>query len=283
MRLKEIQQIFRDELKELYPKEEIDSFFSILLEEYTGLKLFTLALSPEEQISKTKEGLFFEALSRLKIEEPIQYIIGKTYFATLELVVDNSVLIPRPETEELVKWIVNDELLLQKKELKILDIGTGSGCIAIALAKKMINATVDAIDVSKKALDIAKLNAKKNEVAINFRQLDILIANELADNYDVIVSNPPYVRSSEKTLMKKNVLDYEPHTALFITDEDPLLFYKKITALAVDNLNQGGQLFFEINQYLSNSMTNLLKEFNFKNIELRKDTFDNYRMIRGIR
>lgn len=284
MKLKEIQQIFHTELGQLFEKEEIDSFFYLLLEEYTGFKSFTLALTPDLIANKAQEGLFFAALSELKLEKPVQQILGKTFFDEMELSVNEHVLIPRSETEGLVKWIKHTFLGEQKEQpLRILDIGTGSGCIAISLAKYFVNAKIEAIDISEEALKIAKKNADKHEVAIEFIETDIFTLDKLPDTYDIIVSNPPYVKNTEKGQMKNNVLQYEPHLALFVEDDDPLLFYKKITALAVDNLVKGGMLFFEINQYLSDIMMALLKDHNFINPELQKDIYNNFRMIKAIK
>ena len=221
-------------------------------------------------------------MEELKKEVPIQYLLGKTHFYGLDFEVNENVLIPRPETEELVEWIINENKAIdKKKKVKILDIGTGSGCIAISLAKNLPNAEVYAIDVSKKALETAKRNAISNNVEIIFMLKNVLELEILKSNYDIIVSNPPYVRNLEKEEIKKNVLDYEPHLALFVEDNDALIFYRKIASLAQKNLLENGQLYFEINQYLGKEMTDLLEEMNFKNIELRKDIYDNDRMIKG--
>ncbi|WP_204336031.1 peptide chain release factor N(5)-glutamine methyltransferase [Leptobacterium flavescens] len=284
MRLKEIQQLFHKELDALFGPEETDQFFYLLLEEYCGLKAFTLALSPEHTADKETEQKFFEALSRLKTEQPIQQILGKTLFCDLEFKINKHVLIPRPETEELVKWIENEvKDRSNDNPLKILDIGTGSGCIAISLAKLLEKAEVHAMDVSADALELARENASHNKAEVTFIEADILKLEALPEKYDIIVSNPPYVRRSEEKQMKANVLKYEPHLALFVEDEDPLLFYRRITAMAVDNLMPGGCIFFEINQYLSSSMNKLLNEYGFTEIELRKDIFENDRMIRAVK
>jgi release factor glutamine methyltransferase len=196
--------------------------------------------------------------------------------------VNENVLIPRPETEELVEWIINENSITDKtKKIRILDIGTGSGCIAISLAKNLPNAEVYGIDVSKKAIETAKRNAINNNVDVTFVFLDILETDVLTCPFDIIVSNPPYVRNLEKEEIKKNVLDYEPHLALFVDDNDALVFYRKIAVLAKNSLLENGQLFFEINQYLGKEMTNLLEKMDFKNIELKKDIYDNDRMMKG--
>jgi release factor glutamine methyltransferase len=203
-----------------------------------------------------------------------------THFYGLEFEVNSAVLIPRPETEELVDWIVQkSKIKNQKSKIKILDIGTGSGCIAIALAKNLPNAQVFALDVSEKALATAKKNAEKNQVQLSFIHQSILETEDLAQEFDIIVSNPPYVRELEKHEIKNNVLDNEPHLALFVEDNDALIFYRKIAQLAQKNLKSEGQLYFEINQYLGKETLNLLLEMGFKNCELRQDIYGNDRMI----
>jgi release factor glutamine methyltransferase len=196
--------------------------------------------------------------------------------------VNENTLIPRPETEELIEWIVEESKNLkiqQPNNLNILDIGTGSGCIPISLKKELPNAEVFTIDVSEKALEMARKNAVDNEVEVNFMLKNILETDSLVEKYDVIVSNPPYVRNLEKQEIKKNVLAYEPHLALFVEDSDALLFYRKIAQLALTSLTPNGKLFFEINQYLGKETVALLENLGFKNIELRKDFVGNDRMI----
>ena len=282
MLLKEIKNIYHLELDPLFPKEEVDSFFYLVIDHYLGLERFILAMQPNLVVSKENEDPLFFALSQLKQERPIQHILGKAHFCELEFRVDENVLIPRPETEELVYWIINE---VQKgdprEEVKILDIGTGSGCIAISLAKNLPNAKVYALDISKKALQIAGENAMDNGVDIVFLEADILSLEGLKDKFDVIVSNPPYVRELEKLEMKNNVVEHEPGLALFVSDGDPLIFYKKITRFALSHLKKGGVLFFEINQYLGEEMKQLLEAENFSEIELRKDMFGNDRMLKG--
>ncbi|MEZ4802892.1 MAG: peptide chain release factor N(5)-glutamine methyltransferase [Gelidibacter sp.] len=287
MRLKDIQTIFHRELDAIYGKEEVDSFFYLLTDEFLGMQRLAFSLQPEFTITKEEEQPLFEALSRLKLEEPIQYILGKTEFFGLPFKVDKHTLIPRPETEELVDWIIS-EYRDKNEPVKILDIGTGSGCIAISLAEHLPNANIFALDVSGKALKVAKENAKSNHVDIEFIQADILKQRDwdikFQDlRFDIIVSNPPYVRNLEKTDMKSNVLNNEPSLALFVEDDNPLLFYKAITEFATNYLKNERDLFFEINQYLGKEMIQLLKSFNFKNIHLRKDIFGNDRMLKGIK
>lgn len=289
MILKDIQHIFHLELDELYGKEEVNSFFFMLTEAFYGLERFALAIDPEIVITKEQETPIFAALSELKLEKPIQHILGKAHFFGLEFSVNEHTLIPRPETEELVQWILDDFKVENntKKTIRILDIGTGSGCIPIALKKNLPNADVFAIDISKKALKVAKENAKSNEVEIQFVQADVLQLQDLNrigvnkdSGFDIIVSNPPYVRNLEKEAMRKNVLNYEPDSALFVLDDNPLVFYDKIANLAKAHLKPSGKLYFEINQYLGKEMIELLQQKQFQNIELRKDIFGVDRMTK---
>ena len=284
MRLKDLQDIFHKELDEIYGKEEVNSFFFMLINEFYNVHRIELALQPETSITKGEQELIFKALDDLKKQIPIQHILGKTEFFGIQLHVNNKVLIPRPETEELVQWIL--DVVEKRDNLKILDIGTGSGCIGIALAKNLPSAEVIALDVSKEALLVAKENAKQNNVQINFIEADILTSchTELvsaSQKFDIIVSNPPYVRQQEKQEIKNNVLDNEPHLALFVKDDDALQFYKAISQFSSNNLSEKGLLFFEINEYLGNEMIQLLEKDNFNNIELKKDMFGKNRMIKA--
>jgi release factor glutamine methyltransferase len=280
MTIKHYRNYFIQELTPLYDVGEVESFFYLILEAKHQLQRVDLALQPELAFSESELKIWSFILEQLKKEIPIQYILGVTHFYGLEFEVNSAVLIPRPETEELVDWIVQkSKIKNQKSKIKILDIGTGSGCIAIALAKNLPNAQVFALDVSEKALATAKRNAELNQVTIQFLHQSILETVDLAQEFDVIVSNPPYVRELEKQEIKKNVLDNEPHLALFVEDNDALIFYRKIAQLAQKNLNPQGQLYFEINQYLGQEMLDLLREMGFKNCELRKDIYGNDRMI----
>ncbi len=282
MLLKEIKTLFHKELDDIYPKTEVDSFFSLFLEHYLKLERFILALQPEYVLSKSEEQPFFEGLARLKLEEPVQYILGKAYFRDIELRVNKHVLIPRPETEELVEWVIG-ESKTQNSEFNILDIGAGSGCIAISLAKAFPNAQVFAMDISKGTLDVARQNAMTNQVDIHFMEADILNPELTLDHkFEIIVSNPPYVRELEKVEMRNNVAKYEPHRALFVSDEDPLLFYSAIVQFAKKHLKPKGGLFLEINQYLSSESKELMLENDFGQVELRKDIFGNFRMLKAV-
>lgn len=273
---------FISQLTPLYDEGEAESFFYLILEEKHHLKRIDLALQLDLEFSESEIQGWNVILEQLKLELPIQYILGSTNFYGLKFEVNDKVLIPRPETEELVDWIIRDSFVLRNDSTpKILDIGTGSGCIAIALAKNLPNAQVFAIDVSEEALATAKRNAEQNDVNITFIQKNILETTDLHQQFDIIVSNPPYVRNLEKAEIKKNVLEYEPHLALFVEDHDALIFYRKIGELAQRNLSKQGQLYFEINQYLGKEMMELLENLGFQNVELKKDIYGNDRMIRS--
>tara|TARA_B100001741_G_scaffold152895_1_gene126308 strand:+ start:321 stop:1163 length:843 start_codon:yes stop_codon:yes gene_type:complete len=245
------------ELSSIYEMDELNSIFNLLSEDYLKIPRSKILLADEIDLDESNQTLFLSALERLKTHEPIQYVLGKTTFMDLEFKVNSSVLIPRPETEELVSLMLKEDL--DGKE--ILDIGTGSGCIAISLAKNLPNAKVSALDVSEDALEIAKENAKMNNVNIEFIHADIF-EYQSDKKYDFIVSNPPYVTESEKTLMKKNVLDFEPELALFVKDDNPLLHYFEIINLFKDNL--AGYLFFEINNRYYEDLNQYLAENDFK-------------------
>ncbi|MBK5191628.1 MAG: peptide chain release factor N(5)-glutamine methyltransferase [Flavobacteriaceae bacterium] len=281
MLLSQLKLKFLNLLKDEYPVQEVNSFFNFLIESYLGMNRLDFALKPGKELSLEEKEKFESAIHRLILHEPIQYIIGETEFFGLKFKVNKNVLIPRPETEELVQWILDD--IRESKtpsNLKILDIGTGSGCIAISLAKNLPNAEIFTLDISENALKTARENAGLNKVNVNFMQADILNLEALSGKFDVIVSNPPYVREMEKAEMHRNVLENEPDLALYVKDTDPLIFYRKITKLAQAGLQENGNLYFEINQYLANETEEILKNPGFKT-GLKKDIFGNYRMLRG--
>ncbi len=291
MELHRLKHTFIETLLPIYAdQQEIESFFFILTEHLHQMKRIDVALHPDFKLSNDYLAKWMEIIQQLKEEKPIQYIVGESWFFGLRFEVNENTLIPRPETEELVAWILNSPIIHHPTSITILDIGTGTGCIPISLKTNLPQAKVLAIDVSEKAVQVAKRNAKLNEVEINFIQANILEVEDLSKlstsnfqlstNFDIIVSNPPYVRHLEKTEIKKNVVDYEPHLALFVDDSDALLFYRKIAQLALLNLAPNGFLFFEINQYLGKETVELLGDLGFKNIELRKDIYGNDRMIR---
>jgi len=282
MLLRTIKDIYHEELDGIYPREEVSSFFSILVDHFLGFEKFILVMKPDLMLSKEEEAPLFSALSRLKKEYPVQYITGKTYFLDMELSVNEHTLIPRPETEELVRWILDDSDTAGT-ELRILDVGTGSGCIAIGISAKLPSASVTAVDVSGGALQMARENAELQGCSIQFNQCNILEEDLDEQAWDVIVSNPPYVKDSEKEDMSSNVKNFEPSLALFVPDHDPLKFYRRIIELASVSLNTGGRLYFEINEALGKQMVELFEAHNFSEIELRKDIFGKDRFIKGIR
>lgn len=282
MLISEYKKKFLSQFENEYPPEEANSFFNILIKYYLGWKRIDLALDPSKEINAAEIKNLDVAQSQLSNHVPIQYITGETEFFGNRFKVNNQVLIPRPETEDLVQWIIDDLQGAEKRHLKILDIGTGSGCIAISLAKVFPEAAVTAVDISEEALEVAQENAILNETEVNFVKKNVLQLDSMTEKFDIIVSNPPYVRELEKEQMQRNVLEHEPELALYVKDNDPLIFYKKITKLAEDGLRPGGRLYFEINQYLGEQTLGIVKSSGFET-ELRKDIFGNDRMIRGIK
>ena len=280
MTIKVFKSRFFETLEGQYSREEIGSFFNILTEHFLNMSRLDVAIHPQKEVSDDNMENFRESLQRLKQHEPIQYITGRTEFFGLDFQVDKNVLIPRPETEELVQWILEDFQDTKERELKILDIGTGSGCIAISLAKNLPRAKITAMDISEGAIELAKQNAVINGVEVDFLKEDILKVQELRGEFDVIVSNPPYVRELEKSTMRKNVLNFEPKMALYVADEDPFVFYEKISGLAANSLASGGAVYLEINQYLGGETEKLLAAKNFRT-RLKKDIFGVNRMLRG--
>ncbi len=271
-------QYIEKELAGLYPPTEIEGFKRITFETVCGWGFTEQITKKNEPISVADFNKIKSIVSRLKNAEPIQYILGETEFYELKLKVNPAVLIPRPETEELVEWIVNSQM---PDNCNILDIGTGSGCMALAIKNQLKEVKVSGIDISEKALETARQNALENGLEVDFYRDDILNPKNVRDDkYDVVVSNPPYIRESEKPLMHENVLNYEPEIALFVTDVDPLVFYRAIAGFAKRCLNENGSLFFEINENLGAEMVGLLSDFGFSEIEIRKDINGKNRMVR---
>ena len=275
MILENLKKEFVNKLSVIYSDGEILFLFKILCEEYLKIPSFKLLFSSKIVIKKSESDLFFNTIIRLLNEEPIQYILEKTSFYGLNFVCSPSALIPRPETEELVDWIVKSE----SAKITILDIGTGNGCISVSLANNGF--IVDALDISYSALDLAKKNAFQNKVDINFIEADIFNYDS-NKKYDLIVSNPPYVRESEKKMMSKNVLNFEPSLALFVDDIDPLKYYNAILKFANNNLEINGKIYFEINEYLYNDMKELLLNYGYTKINIKKDIFKKNRFISAI-
>lgn len=280
MELRQLKAQFEAQLSLLYDAEEARRFFELLLEAYESKKRIDLVLTPD--LTTTQPERWQAAFQALQQFEPIQYIIGTTFFYDLQFEVTPATLIPRPETEELVAWILNDA---PNCTSAILDIGTGTGCIPIAIAKNRPKASVAAIDISSEALAIAQRNAKYNAVNVQFMHENALDSTAMATRFnnqffDIIVSNPPYVRQLEKHEIQPNVLKHEPHLALFVEDEDALLFYRHIGQFALNHLKKGGKLYFEINQYLGVETKQLMEQLGFTSVILRKDLFGNDRMLR---
>jgi len=278
--LKAILNFAKSELAPIYDEREIKSFFYLLCEHYLHLDKTKVILYPDRAVSESELLKFNFAIKDLKAERPIQYILGETEFCGMPFKVNKHTLIPRPETEELVNWIVESESA--DKPLNLIDIGTGSGCIAISISKKLPTAKIIGVDISEDALQVARINNERLQASVHFDKLDILEGEYSSDSkFNLIVSNPPYVLESEKSLMKRNVLENEPSVALFVKDNDPLLFYKKIVQFAEHQLHSGGKLYFEINEGLGNDMKDLLSSFSYSSIELRNDLFERARMIRA--
>lgn len=282
--IKDVFVTYKENLLTLYDTNEIETLTLLVISEITHLSKAYIKAFPEKEITIEQSETLINTLSRLQTGEPIQYILGHTEFYGLPFKVNPSVLIPRPETEELVEWAIA-EVKSQKSKVKVLDIGTGSGCIAISLKKHLADADVSAIDISNEALKTALENAELNKVEIDFIHTDILShhlqpAIHNPQLYSLIISNPPYVTLDDKTQMHINVTDFEPHTALFVPEDDPLIFYKAIADFAIKNLVTDGRLFLEINENLGKQTVDLLKNKGFKNIELRKDMTGRDRMIR---
>lgn len=269
-------QYAREELKDTYGPEEIRSICQIIFTDVFHYTNIDIHLKKSEHLDESFVKKFFEITEQLKAHQPIQYILGETVFTGLRIGLNPSTLIPRPETEELVYWIKETA----PSSARILDIGTGSGCIALALAHFLPQASVSGLDIAPEAIEQAQQNARYNQLHADFIQADIF-RFDTPEQYDIIVSNPPYVREQEKAQMQKRVLDYEPHRALFVPDEQPFLFYEQIAAFGETHLNPGGSLYFEINEAFGNEMILLLGNHHYRNILLKKDFYGKDRFIKG--
>ena len=302
MLIRDVVEKIWQQLGEKYSETEIDSFVHILFKHYLNMTSFEIHFMQDNDMPNEAEQQILEAVGDLEKYRPIQYILGKTEFYELQFELTPDVLIPRPETEEIVDWIVCDcENEISNTSLSFIDIGTGSGCIAISLKANFPNSEVWAVDISEPALSVAKRNAAKNNVEINFIKLDVLNNDMMSydfttedrntkafdevylqqhfGKFDIIVSNPPYVTPSEKSQMQPNVLDYEPHNALFTPDDDPLIFFKHIAAFGIKKLKDNGKIFFEINEQYHAEVADILKQNGFSDISLRKDINGKWRMI----
>ena len=269
--VKDIRKYYCDQLCSIYDKEEANAMILILFDHYFKIDRVRMALEPNLRLSESEMLTFHFAVKDLLKNKPLQYIIGETEFC---------VLIPRPETSELVHLINNRQQTTDNSQLTILDIGTGSGCIAISLAKQLPQSQVYALDISEKALCVAKDNAYINNVDITFIHDDILsLRNKIETKFDIIVSNPPYVRDLEKAEMRDNVLNWEPHNALFVSNDDPLIFYRNILEFAKTHLKENGEVWFEINEYLGKEMKDLCCEMGFSNVNIYKDFREKERFL----
>lgn len=287
MTFREAEKIYTDSLSPVYERREAASLAWLSISHVCKLERAEYLNLKDTEIPHDNYRSLLKILEELKTGKPLQYVIGETEFYGLNFKVNPSVLIPRPETEELVEWILSDvrNSKTSIKGLKIIDIGTGSGCIPISLKKNLPEAQLFALDISPEALDVSKQNAALNQTRVNFFQSDIFnnILNEQlkGQKFGIIISNPPYVTDSEKQQMLPNVLQNEPHLALFVPDNDPLIFYKAIADFAIKHSDTNGSLYLEINENLGEETVQLLKQMGFKNIELRKDLSGKDRMIRS--
>lgn len=278
---------FQQGLTSVYDNRETEAITLLVLEEITGMSRAKLKAFPEEDVDGEAVEKISGILEELKTGKPVQYILGSTEFYGLNFLVNPATLIPRPETEELVEWILVERQKLKfesKKLISILDIGTGSGCIAISLKKNLPDAGVMAIDISADALHTARQNAVINDVKVEFIHDDILQPKSDIEHskFEIIVSNPPYVTLEDKLQMHQNVTGFEPHAALFVPEDDPLIFYKAIADYALEHLSPGGLLFFEINENFGKETIELLAGKGFTDIELRKDMSGRDRMAKAV-
>ena len=282
MTLIDVRNYYRKTLKDYYSKNEIDFYFKILINSFFNWDSTLIALNPKKQLTKLESSKLIKTINNLKKSKPIQYITGESFFMGLKFKVNKNVLIPRQETEELVEWIINDNLNFQNK-INAIDIGTGSGCIAISLSKKKRNFNLTAIDNSDKSLLVAKENARLNKVKINFINNDILKPLNDKTIYDIIISNPPYIADSEIKNIEDKVLKFEPYNAIFVDKKNPLIFYKAIIDFSLSNLKKEGKIYFEINPIFYNSLLTLIESYNKFNLVVKKDISNKNRMIRLMR
>jgi release factor glutamine methyltransferase len=282
--LADVLQYMQDGIGNLYPEAEYKSLRRIIFEQLTDIHPIDFHLKPQLEVSNDIFLQIKQIVEDLKHFKPIQYVLGTTNFLGLKLRVTPAVLIPRPETEELADWIIKSHKF---NENKILDVGTGSGCLAIALDKLMVHSQTDGIDISQEALEIAEENSYMNESIVNFFNYDIFTGHNgknsdlFKESYDIIVSNPPYVCKSEKELMHKNVLEYEPHVALFVEDSDPLIYYRAIADFARIKLEWGGYMYFEINPRFEKEIVEMLTLKGFRSVQVRQDLSGKARMVRA--
>jgi len=281
-----IQQSYKQllfQLYEMYDDREAANIADLVLENITSFKKTDRLINKQFPLNEEQLQLLNDYTNELLKHKPVQYVLHEAWFAGMKLFVDENVLIPRPETEELIEWVIKEVAGCPLPVASLLDIGTGSGCIPVALKKKLPSVDVHALDNSKEALNVARRNAASQQTEINFHLLNILDKNlwKQLPKFDIIVSNPPYVTQSEASSMQQNVLRYEPHLALFVSDEDALKFYKAIGEFGLTHLNKNGKLFFEINERMGEQVCDLLMQNNYSNIELKKDLQNKERMIKA--
>lgn len=296
MKLFEAEQYLKDQLKEIYDEQDAGNIADLAIEHITGLSKTQRVSKKQEELSALQSEQLQKDLQKLQLHEPIQYIMNKAWFYGMELYVDENVLIPRPETEELAHWIINDvkasgkDVFIRRSmeadettQLKILDVGTGSGCIALALKKTMPKAEVWGCDVSEEALNVARRNGSSLNIRIDFQGVDFLneAQQKLLPAVDIIVSNPPYIPLKDKDQMHANVADHEPHTALFVPNNDPLIFYRALAEFGKKRLYDDGSIYMEIHEEIGNGVVNLFKENGYSNVELRKDMQGKNRMVKA--
>ena len=279
MSLQDTKQAMKHQLSNVYDALELNSIVNILIEEVTGWDALHQNIHKNDALEQSHTDQLTQYVEKLLTGKPLQYIIGKAWFMGKAFMVNEAVLIPRPETEELVEWIVEYAQIINKP-LSILDIGTGSGCIPISLKQAIPNASITAIDISKEALAVAQQNATAHNTNIEWIELDILQTKHLKDQYDIIVSNPPYIPLREKPNMQSQVIDHEPAIALFVPDQYPLIFYSKIAHIGKSALKPNGQLFFEIHYDQGEAILALLNEMGY-HAELRQDIYGKDRMVRA--
>lgn len=285
MTIQSAYQLVLSKLYEVYDTREAANIADMLIEHVTGQRKIDRIVNRDMVVNEHQKSCLEKFTTELLAHKPIQYVIGEAWFMEMKFRVNNHVLIPRPETEELVDWIVKDVELREKKNLALLDIGTGSGCIPIAVKKLHNDVNVSALDVSKEAVKLAGYNAMTNHVVAEFNCLDFLNENEWKQlgKYDIIVSNPPYIKQSEKALMSKNVLNYEPHLALFVPNDDPLLFYKAIATFGHQHLEENGAIYLEINEALGDLVVRLFNENGYSQVQLKNDIQGKDRMVKVVR
>ena len=279
-RLKTVRDYYAGQLVPLYGSRESAQLVQLLIKHYFGFDKLQMALEPELRLSESELLQIHFAVKELLDSKPLQYVLGETEFYGRRFITKAGALIPRPETEQLIDLIIDKEK--SRKPLSILDIGTGSGCLAVSLALEFTEARVTAYDISTEALDVARENAKLHEVAVEFIRADLLVEKHLYEHQaDLIVSNPPYVRQLEQALMRKNVTDWEPSLALFVPDDDPLLFYRALAQLAAERLNKGGSIWVEINEAFSNEVMTVFEQHRLSNTQCFKDFHDKDRFVRA--